>query len=140
MPAIEVARRAGHGVAVLLKIYAHCTDGQATAANQRTAEALGTQDAEEDPVTRTAETSSRHSEMAGQVRNAAGTVSITAPTGPVRGLFRPRPWTGRARLWFARTPKPGTHGRIADGDGPQTRLERRMRWSAPWNSDRRIGL
>jgi hypothetical protein len=39
----------GHGVAVLLKIYAHCIDGQATAANQRIAEALGTQDAEEDP-------------------------------------------------------------------------------------------
>jgi integrase len=40
----EVARRAGHGVAVLLKIYAHCIDGQADAANQRIAEALGTQD------------------------------------------------------------------------------------------------
>ena len=30
VPATEVARRAGHGVAVLLKIYAHCIDGQAT--------------------------------------------------------------------------------------------------------------
>ena len=49
VPATEVARRAGHGVAVLLKIYAHCIDGQATAANQRVAEALGTLDAEEDP-------------------------------------------------------------------------------------------
>ena len=48
VPATEVARRAGHGVAVLLKIYAHCIDGQATAANQRIAEALGIQDAEED--------------------------------------------------------------------------------------------
>ena len=28
VPATEVARRAGHGVAVLLKIYAHCIDGQ----------------------------------------------------------------------------------------------------------------
>jgi hypothetical protein len=27
--------RAGRGVTVLLKIYAHCIDGQATAANQR---------------------------------------------------------------------------------------------------------
>jgi hypothetical protein len=26
-PATEVARRAEHGVAVLLKIYAHCIDG-----------------------------------------------------------------------------------------------------------------
>jgi integrase len=49
VPATEVARRAGHGVAVLLKIYAHCIDGQATAVNQRIAEALGTPDAEEDP-------------------------------------------------------------------------------------------
>ena len=48
VPATEVARRAGHGVAVLLKIYAHCIDGQATAANQRIADALGIQDAEED--------------------------------------------------------------------------------------------
>jgi integrase len=46
VPATEVARRAGHGVAVLLKIYAHCIDGQATAANQRIADALGIQDAE----------------------------------------------------------------------------------------------
>ncbi len=29
VPATEAARRAGHGVAVLLKIYAHCIDGQA---------------------------------------------------------------------------------------------------------------
>ncbi|MGD0702511.1 MAG: hypothetical protein ABSA02_21845 [Trebonia sp.] len=45
VPATEVARRAGHGVAVLLKIYAHCIDGQATAANQRIADALGIRDA-----------------------------------------------------------------------------------------------
>ena len=49
VPATEVARRAGHGVAVLLKIYAHCIDGQATEANQRIADALGIQDDEEDP-------------------------------------------------------------------------------------------
>jgi integrase len=49
VPATEVARRAGHGVAVLLKIYAHCIDGQATAANQRIADALGIQDTEQDP-------------------------------------------------------------------------------------------
>ena len=49
VPATEVARRAGHGVAVLLKIYAHCIDGQATAANQRITEALGIQDTEPDP-------------------------------------------------------------------------------------------
>jgi hypothetical protein len=43
-PATEVARRARHGVAILLKIYAHCIDGQADAANKRIADALGTQD------------------------------------------------------------------------------------------------
>ena len=43
MPATEVTRRAGHGVAVLLKIYAHCIDGQADAANQRITDALSTQ-------------------------------------------------------------------------------------------------
>ncbi len=49
VPATEVARRAGHGVAVLLKIYAHCIDGQATAANQRISDALDIRDAEPDP-------------------------------------------------------------------------------------------
>jgi integrase len=44
VPATEVARRAGHGVAVLLKIYAHCIHGQANAANKRITDALGTQD------------------------------------------------------------------------------------------------
>jgi hypothetical protein len=48
VPATEVARRAGHGVAVLLKIYAHCIDGQAAAANQRITDALATQDAQPD--------------------------------------------------------------------------------------------
>jgi integrase len=43
VPATEVARRAGHGVAVLLKIYAHCIDGQADAANKRITDPLGTQ-------------------------------------------------------------------------------------------------
>jgi hypothetical protein len=49
VPATEVVRRAGHGVAVLLTIYAYCIDGQATAATQRIAGALGIQDAEQDP-------------------------------------------------------------------------------------------
>jgi integrase len=44
VPATEVARRAGHGVAVLLKVYANCIDGQATAANGRISDALDEQD------------------------------------------------------------------------------------------------
>jgi hypothetical protein len=49
VPATEVARRAGHGVAVLLKIYAHCIDGQADAANERITDALSARDAEPEP-------------------------------------------------------------------------------------------
>jgi integrase len=51
VPATEVARRAGHGVAVLLKIYAHCIDGQADAANQRIAAGLGAGDDRDDDET-----------------------------------------------------------------------------------------
>jgi len=41
VPATEVARRAGNSVAVLLKVYAHCIDGQDGTANKRVADALG---------------------------------------------------------------------------------------------------
>jgi hypothetical protein len=41
---ISGAEAPGCGVAVLLKIYAHCIDGQADASNQRITEALGIQD------------------------------------------------------------------------------------------------
>jgi integrase len=44
VPATEVARRAGHGVAVLLRVYANCIDGQAGPANQRINDALDEQD------------------------------------------------------------------------------------------------
>jgi integrase len=40
VPATEVARRAGHGIAVLLRVYANCIDGQAGAANGRISDAL----------------------------------------------------------------------------------------------------
>jgi hypothetical protein len=49
VPATEFARRARHGVAVLLKTYAHCIDGQADAANQRITDVLGTKDAGPEP-------------------------------------------------------------------------------------------
>ena len=45
VPATEVARRAGHSVAVLLKVYAHCIDGQTDTVNKRIADALGSPDA-----------------------------------------------------------------------------------------------
>jgi len=51
VPATEVARRARHGAAVLLKIYAHCIDGQAEAANQRIADDLGAEDDGDDEET-----------------------------------------------------------------------------------------
>ena len=43
------APSAGHGVAVLLKIYAHCIDGQANAANERITDAPGAKDTEPEP-------------------------------------------------------------------------------------------
>ena len=46
VPATEVARRAGHGVAVLLKVYANCIDGQAGPANQRIGDALDEHDSQ----------------------------------------------------------------------------------------------
>jgi hypothetical protein len=49
VPVTEVARRAGHGVAVLLKIYAHCIDRRADAASKRVANALGARDAGQGP-------------------------------------------------------------------------------------------
>ncbi len=49
VPATEVARRAGHGVAVLLKVYAHGIDGQADAANHRITDALATPGTDQDP-------------------------------------------------------------------------------------------
>ncbi|HXL89467.1 MAG TPA: tyrosine-type recombinase/integrase, partial [Streptosporangiaceae bacterium] len=70
VPATEVARRAGHGVAVLLKIYAHCIDGQATAANQRITDALDIRDAEPDPGDEDDDDIEQAAEMAGQSRKA----------------------------------------------------------------------
>jgi hypothetical protein len=49
VPATEVARRAGPGVAVLLRIYAHCIGGQDAAPNQLITDALGVQDDGQDP-------------------------------------------------------------------------------------------
>ena len=40
VPATEVARRLGHSVAMLLKRYATCIEGQELAANERIARAL----------------------------------------------------------------------------------------------------
>jgi hypothetical protein len=65
------------------------------------------------------------------------TVGMTAPTGPVRGLFRHGPWpfpppsvgwsvAVRGRFthgrWTAWTPEPGAHGRIADGGRQKSSL------------------
>jgi hypothetical protein len=40
VPATEAARRLGHSVAMLLKRYANCIDGQELAANERIVRAL----------------------------------------------------------------------------------------------------
>jgi integrase len=75
-----------------------------------------------------AKTASRQPEMPGQRREAGRTVGVTARTGP-SVAFPPRPW-----------PKPGAHGRIADGGGPGRSLERHTRWPSAWASGRRDGL
>jgi hypothetical protein len=41
---IEYSSGTSHGIAVLLKVYANCIDGQAGAANQRINDALDEQD------------------------------------------------------------------------------------------------
>jgi integrase len=41
VPATEVARRLGHSVAVLLKVYANCIDGGADGMNDKIGGALG---------------------------------------------------------------------------------------------------
>jgi integrase len=48
VPAPEVARRAGHSVEILLKIYAKCIDGQEDKMNDRIMRGLGEEDAAED--------------------------------------------------------------------------------------------
>lgn len=40
VPATEVAYRAGHGVAVLLRVYAGCIDGEAAKVNERIEQGL----------------------------------------------------------------------------------------------------
>ena len=85
VPATEVARRAGHGVAVLLKICGHCIDGQATAANQRITEARGPWTPRKTSVTRVTATPSRYPEMAGQSGNSDG-------SGRRNRSCRSRPW------------------------------------------------
>lgn len=42
VPATEVAERAGHGVDVLLRVYASCIDGSEPTSNTRIAAALET--------------------------------------------------------------------------------------------------
>src|SRR5271165_3037178 len=102
----SIRRGPGHGVAVLLKIYAHCIDGRLTprTSGSPTPSVPRMPRPSRNPVTRETTTSSRHPEMPGQRHKAGRTVGVTAPTAPVRGFFHPRPWT-----------KPGAHGRIADG-------------------------
>jgi hypothetical protein len=106
VPATEVARRAGHGVAVLLKIYAHCIDGQADAASQRITDAPSTPRQSRTPSTRATPTASRKPEVAGHRPEGGRAVSVTAPALAVRapsvdfkapGTWAPRTHSGRRR-------------------------------------------
>jgi hypothetical protein len=64
-----VARRLGHGVAVLLNVYANCIDGQGEAANHRIAAALGAAPASGKMVTSEAASADGTSLAAGQARD-----------------------------------------------------------------------
>ncbi|HEX6453974.1 MAG TPA: tyrosine-type recombinase/integrase [Trebonia sp.] len=93
VPATEVARRAGHDVAVLLKIYAHCIDRSTpTASTARRPPPISASPRPSVPrtprttsVMRATATSSRHPEMAGQGGNPGG-------SGLRNRSHRPRPW------------------------------------------------
>jgi hypothetical protein len=75
------------------------------------------------PVKRATATPGRHPERAVQSGNPG-------ESGPHNRSHRSRPWPFRARPWAGppssvdfTAPKSGTHGRIADGGGPKSRLE-----------------
>jgi hypothetical protein len=72
---------------------------------------------------------SRQPEVAGQGQKPGGTVSVTAPTPAVR-----------APSVDFKDPGTRVHGRIADGDGPQSRLETHTRCSAGDDSGGASGL
>ena len=62
---------------------------QADAANRRITGALGIQEARQDPGDEDDGDTEQDPEMGGSGWNSGGTVGVTAPTAPVRGLFVP---------------------------------------------------
>ena len=82
----------------------------------------------------------RESRNARSEAQAGLAVGITAPTAPVRGDFRRRPWLVPPPSVARAAPEPGAHGRIADGGGPKTRLGTHNRKLGAYDSNRRIGL
>ena len=66
VPATEVARRAGHGVAVLLKVYAQRIDGQANEANRRSTKPSALRIPSPTHLTRATATTSSHRNSAGE--------------------------------------------------------------------------
>jgi hypothetical protein len=127
----SIRRGPGRDVAVLLKIYAHCIDGQADAANKRITDALGAQDALID-----SEPGDKGDDEIEQASRNARSEEQSRADGRRNRSHRPRPWVFPPRPWT----KPDAHGRIADGGGAGRRLERRMCWSVAWTSDRSDGL
>jgi hypothetical protein len=90
--AVSLWLNSGVPAAVLLKIYAHCIDGQADAANQRITDALGTTEpgpGDEDDADSEPEAWSGRSE-AGTVRDGQRNRSYPRRPCPVRGFQGPR--------------------------------------------------
>jgi len=108
-------RGAGHGVAILLKIYAHSIEGRLTPPTSGPPDALGVQDTQPESGDQGDDDSEQAPEMPGQRHVAGRTVSVTAPTV--------------SSVDFS-APKFGAHGHIADGENPETSLEAHNRRSA----------
>jgi hypothetical protein len=134
IPAAEVARRAGHGVAVLLKIYAYCIDGQADAASPSDSAPPSPSPALAMKATPTA---SRQPEVADQQPGADAERSLYRSCG--RSAHRSCPRRPCPSVDSAPS-EPGAHGRIADDGGPQSSLEAHMCWSAGGDSGGASGL
>ena len=95
VPATEVARCAGHGVAVLLKVYAHCIDGRANAANRRITTPSAPMTPNPTPPMRATARMSRHHKIAGQRARIGPDGQRNRFHRFVRGFSGPCPWLSR---------------------------------------------
>jgi hypothetical protein len=124
-------RRAGHGIAVLMKIHAHCIDGQADAATSGSPTPSVSPRPSRTLAMKATPTVIRQPEAAGHPPGAEACSSSHQRRETGRDGRRNRPRPRRPCPSVDSAPSgPGTHGHIADGGGPVSGLEARPRWSA----------